>query len=78
MNLLLTFSKISLVFAVVLILNSLVFSLICFSVPDWLQYNYNGYPVKIGLWKICFGPITYFGRYSCNYWTHSQLETPGI
>ena len=72
-----TISNVSLYFALIANFNSLVFSLICFSVPDWLQYNSNGYPVKLGLWEICYSPISYFSKSSCYSWSNYQLETPG-
>jgi len=70
-------SKISLSLAIFLAINSLVFSFICFSVPEWLQYDSNGFPIKLGLWDVCTSPITYFSKFSCISWKNYQLETPG-
>ena len=70
-------SKISLSLAIMLESCCLVFTFICFSVPDWLQYDLNGYPVKLGLWDVCTSPLTYFSKFSCTSWKNYQLETPG-
>ena len=72
-----TYLTIPLSLAVILAINSFVLSWICLSVPDWLQYNSNGYPVKIGLWNVCIGPISFFSNYECTSWLKYPTKTPG-
>ena len=77
MDLLQLSSKISSAVAVLLTINSFVFSWICFAVPDWLQYTSIGYPVRLGLWSVCIGPISYFSRYDCTPWSQYPTKIPG-
>lgn len=77
MKWILILNKISLSLAIFFTIISLVLSFISLSVSNWLQYDFNGYPIKLGLWNICTSPLTYFSKFSCTSWTAYQMETPG-